>query len=75
MPVAGEKLSFDELLLKLTRLANATDRQKFLARHRDLVSAKIVEQLAPLVVDRIRVDAQEALRLAEAVVLIARTRP
>src|SRR5882762_8904295 len=75
MPLAGEKLSLDELLPKLTRLANTTDRQKFLARHRNLVSAKIVEQLAPLVVDRIRVDAQEALRLAEAVVLIARKLP
>jgi CHAT domain-containing protein/tetratricopeptide (TPR) repeat protein len=75
MPVAGEKLSLDELLPKLTRLANNSARQKFLARHRDLVGAKIVEQLAPLVVDRIRVDAQEALRLAEAVVLIARKLP
>ena len=72
MPVAGEKLSLDELLPKLTRLENTSDRQKFLARHRNLVSTKIVEQLAPLVVDRIRVDAQEALRIAEAVVLIAR---
>jgi hypothetical protein len=74
MPVAGEKFSLDELPPKLTRLANTSDRQKFLARHRNLVSTKIVEQLAPLVVDRIRVDAQEALRLAEAVVLIARRR-
>ena len=75
MPVAGENPSLDELLSKLTRLANTSDRQKFLARHRDLVDTKIVEQLAPLVVDRIRVDAQEALRIAETVVLIARKLP
>jgi len=35
MSVAGEKLSLDELLPKLTRLANNSARQNFLARHRD----------------------------------------
>jgi CHAT domain-containing protein len=72
MPVARERLSLNDLLPELARLANDSDRQKFLARHHNLVNAKVVEQLAPLVVDKIRVDAQEALRLAEAVVLIAR---
>jgi hypothetical protein len=67
--------SRDELLSKLTRLANTSDRQKFLARHRNLVSAKILEKLPPLVVDKIRAEAWEALGFAEAVVLIARTRP
>ncbi len=72
MPVAREKLSLNELLPELMQLANDSARQKFLARHRNLLSAKVVEQLAPLVVDKIRVDAREALRLAETVVLIAR---
>jgi hypothetical protein len=57
MRVAGEKLSLDELLPKLTRIANTSDRQKFLARHQNLVRTIIVEQLAPLVVDRIRAEA------------------
>jgi len=72
MPVAREKLSLNELLPKLTRLANDLDRQKFLARHPNLLHANVIKQLAPLVVDRIRLDAREALRLAETVVLIAR---
>src|SRR6267143_717183 len=71
MPVARKKLSLNELLPKLMRLANDSDRLKFLARHRNLLRPKVVEQLAPLVVDKIRVDSREALRLAETVVLIA----
>jgi tetratricopeptide (TPR) repeat protein len=73
MPVAREKLSLNDLLPELTLLANDADRRKFLARHRNLVRAKVVQELAPLVVDKIRVDAREALRLAEAVLLIARS--
>jgi CHAT domain-containing protein/Tfp pilus assembly protein PilF len=73
MPVAREKLSLNDLLPELTLLANEADRRKFLARHRNLVRAKVVQELAPLVVDKIRVDAREALRLAEAVLLIARS--
>src|SRR6266404_265418 len=71
MPVARKKLSLNELLPKLMRLANDSDRLNFLARHRNLLRPKVVEQLAPLVVDKIRVDSREALRLAEIVVLIA----
>src|SRR6266436_5687774 len=71
MPVARKKLSLNELLPKLMRLSNDSDRLKFLARHRNLLRPKVVEQLAPLVVDKIRVDSREALRLAEIVVLIA----
>jgi CHAT domain-containing protein/Tfp pilus assembly protein PilF len=73
MPVAREKLSLNDLLPELTRLANDADRRTFLARHRNLVRAKVVQELAPLVVDKIRVDTREALRLAEAVLLIARS--
>src|SRR3989475_11951870 len=71
IPVARKKLSLNELLPKLMRLPNDSDRLKFLARHRNLLRPKVVEQLAPLVVDKIRVDSREALRLAETVVLIA----
>jgi len=70
--VARQKISLKKLLPELTRLENDADRRKFLSRHPMLVRAKVVEQLAPLVVDTIRVDAREALRLAQTVVLIAR---
>src|SRR6266705_2466014 len=72
IPVARQKISLKKLLPELTRLENDADRRKFLSRHPMLVRAKVVEQLAPLVVDTIRVDAREALRLAQTVVLIAR---
>ena len=72
IPVARQKISVNKLLPELTRLENDADRRKFLSRHPMLVRAKVVEQLAPLVVDAIRVDPREALRLAQTVVLIAR---
>jgi CHAT domain-containing protein/tetratricopeptide (TPR) repeat protein len=61
-----------QVLPELTQLDRDADRQKFLSKHRALVSQDVVEDLAPLVVKKIRVDAREALRLAESVVLIAR---
>src|SRR5216683_5392805 len=72
MPVAREMVSLNELLPNLLRLAEDSDRQEFLARYPYLLRASVVQQLGPLVVDKIQVDAREALRLAESVVLIAR---
>jgi len=72
MPAAGDKASSDQLLSELTRLENDEDRQSFLSRHPTLVRPNVVEELAPLVVKQIRLDARNALRLAEGVVLIAR---
>jgi CHAT domain-containing protein/Tfp pilus assembly protein PilF len=72
MPVAGEADWFDGLLAELTQLQSDADRQKFLSSHPRLVRARVLKQLAPLVVKQIRVDTRGALHLAEAVVLIAR---
>ena len=71
MPVAGDQMSFKELLPELTRLENDEDRQALLSRHPALVCTEVVEELAPLVVKQIRTDPREGLRLAEAAVLIA----
>ncbi|HWC19754.1 MAG TPA: CHAT domain-containing protein [Terriglobales bacterium] len=57
---------------QLLQLEINSDRQEFLTRHPSLRRAAVVERLAPLVVKKIRVDAHEALRLAEALLLIAR---
>ena len=60
------------LLRQLLQLESNPDRQDFLQRHRKLLHADVVERFAPLVVQKIRVDVREALRLAEAMLLIAR---
>jgi CHAT domain-containing protein len=72
MAVARQKIENDELLSALMRCRNEVEREEFLSRNSSLVDPKIVEELAPLVVKKIRVDAREALDLAEAVVQIAR---
>ena len=60
-----------ELTAQLAQLPAEAARRKFLARHRGLVHKTTVEQLAELVVERVRVSTQEALHLAEAAILIA----
>src|SRR5260370_12521763 len=72
IPVARQKISLKKLLPELTRLENDADLRKFLSRHPMLVRPKAVEQLAPLVVDTIRLDALGAFRLAQTPVLTAR---
>src|SRR5260370_552758 len=47
-------------------------RRKFLAGQKSLIRQEIVEQLAQLVVQKVRVSTQEALYFAEAAVLIAK---
>ena len=72
MAVARQKLENNELLLALMACKSDLDRENFLSRHPSLIDPKVVDELAPLVVKKIRVDAREALQLAEATVLIAR---
>jgi CHAT domain-containing protein/Tfp pilus assembly protein PilF len=70
MPTAI-KISKEELLDQLASVESDSERRKFLASHKELVHTEAVKQLADLVVEKIRVDTKEALRLAEAAVLIA----
>ncbi len=60
------------LLLEFARLSGAASRNKFLKHHRSLLRAGIVTELAQTVRERVRVDTQQALQLAEAAEAIAR---
>ena len=62
----------EALLAELAALADDSLRQKFLARHRTHARHESVEQLARMVVEKVRVDTREALRLADAAQSIAR---
>src|SRR3981189_3628367 len=76
MPATLRKNSRDALIAELGQLSLDADRRRFLARHKTLVRKEVVEQLAQLVVEKVRVSTREALPLAEAAVLIAkRLRP
>jgi len=72
MPAILTKNSSDALMAELRQLSNEPARRKFLAKHKSLIRQEIVEQLAKLVVQKVRVSTQEALHLAEAAVLIAK---
>ncbi|MGB2591875.1 MAG: CHAT domain-containing tetratricopeptide repeat protein [Candidatus Acidiferrum sp.] len=72
MPTALKKTSREDLLAQLGRLENESDRLKFLSRHKALIRGEVLKQLADLVLEKIRIDTHEALRLAEAAVLIGR---
>lgn len=72
MPAAADKILLEKLLFQLGRLETEAHRRKFLSRHKKLVCTEVVKQLAILVVEKVRVDTKEALRLAEAALLIAR---
>jgi CHAT domain-containing protein/tetratricopeptide (TPR) repeat protein len=72
MPAAPRKNSSEALLAELGQLSSESARRKFLAKHKKLLRSEIVEQLARLVVQRVRVSTQEALHLAEVAVLIAK---
>jgi CHAT domain-containing protein len=71
MPSAATKSSRGELLSKLAKLEKDSDRRKFLTRHKTLVRSEVVKQLTTLVLEKIRVNTQEALRIADAGLLIA----
>jgi CHAT domain-containing protein/tetratricopeptide (TPR) repeat protein len=72
MPATLRKNSNDTLMAELGQLSGEPERRKFLAQHKKLIRQEIVEQLAQLVVQKVRVSTQEALHLAEAAVLIAK---
>jgi CHAT domain-containing protein len=67
-----KKMSVDLLIGELAQLSSEPARRKFLAEHKALIRQKTVEQLAELVVQKVRVSTQEAFHLAEAAVLIAK---
>jgi CHAT domain-containing protein/tetratricopeptide (TPR) repeat protein len=70
MPTAVKTNPAEELLLQLSRADTDQERLKFLAKHGELLRSEVVKQLADLVLEKIRVDTKEALRLAEAAVFI-----
>jgi CHAT domain-containing protein/tetratricopeptide (TPR) repeat protein len=72
MPAALKKKSIDMLIGELGQLPSEPARRKFLAEHKTLIRQETVEQLARLVVQKVRVSTQEAFHLAEAAVLIAK---
>jgi CHAT domain-containing protein/tetratricopeptide (TPR) repeat protein len=72
MPAILTKNPSDALMAELGQLSSEPERRKFLAKHKSLIRQEIVEQLAKLVVQRVRVSTQEALHLAEGAVLIAK---
>src|SRR5882724_10834294 len=72
MPTMVKKAPPEELFSQLAKLETDSARRKFLARHAALARGEVVERLAKLVVERVRVDTREALHLAEAAVLIGK---
>ena len=68
---ARKTKSQEELLAELARSSDEAGRKKFLRRHPRLLQAEVVERLGDLVRERLRVDRQEALRLAEAALAIS----
>jgi CHAT domain-containing protein len=68
---AVSKVSEAEMASELGNLQSEADRRKFLSRHKSLLRSQVVKRLAPLVVERIRVDAKQALLLSEGTLLIA----
>jgi len=72
MPVSESKRSLDKLISELAKIDTDVARRKFLTRHRSLLRSEVVGQLAPMVVEKVRIDIRQALHLAEAAVLIAR---
>ena len=71
MPATAQRNSRQELLSELGRLETEPLRRRFLSRHKTLLRPEVVKQLADLVLEKIRVDTKEALRLADAGLLIA----
>ncbi|HEV2102685.1 MAG TPA: CHAT domain-containing protein [Candidatus Acidoferrum sp.] len=72
MPPSRPKISSEELVVQLGELSTDAARRKFLAKHKKLFRQSTIEQLAKLVVQRVRVSTNEALHLAEAAILIAK---
>ena len=61
----------ERLLFELGGLPDAASREKYLNRHPALLKADVITQLTEMVRERVRVDTQQALGLAEAAMAIA----
>ena len=72
MPAVLQRNPSDALFARIGRLENEAAREQFFTQRKSLLRKDIVEQLARLVVQKVRVSTQEALHLAEAAVLIAK---
>jgi CHAT domain-containing protein len=72
MPATRTKIPIESRLAELGQLSSDTARRKFLAKHPKLIRQSTIEQLAQLVVQRVRVSTKEALQLAEAAIAIAK---
>ncbi|HXM97337.1 MAG TPA: CHAT domain-containing protein [Candidatus Dormibacteraeota bacterium] len=72
MPGILKRNPSDALFARIGRLDNDVARAQFFTQRKSLLRQDIVEQLARLVVQKVRVSTQEALHLAEAAVLIAK---
>src|ERR1700682_900254 len=72
MPTVVKNVSVQELFSQLEQLESEPARRRFLSRHKELARPEVLTQLSALVLEKIRVNAREALRLADAALLIAR---
>src|SRR6267378_2570290 len=66
------KKTSGSLIAGMGQLSTDIERRNFLAKHPKLISQSTIEELAQLVVQRVRVSTKEALHLAEAAMLIAK---
>ncbi len=64
MPAPRTKVPVEVQIAELGQLSTDAARRKFLAKHSKLVHQSTIEQLAQLVVQRVRVSTNEALQLA-----------
>jgi CHAT domain-containing protein len=72
MPATRTKIATESRIAELGQLSSDAARREFLAKHPKLIHQSTIEQLAQLVVQRVRVSTKEALHLAEAAILIAK---
>lgn len=61
----------NQLLEELAAFAEESSRREFLSRHPALTCSQIVVELTDLVRERVRIDVQQALNMADAAILIA----
>ncbi len=71
-PSPASTIPSDKLFIALAQFKNQARRQKYLKRHPNFYQPEAVTRLAQIVVESIRKDTQQAMRLAECGVLIAR---
>jgi len=69
---AGRSASVDGAIAQLAEISDTAGRKQFLGRHRWLLQAHVVETLDEAVRERVRVNLDQALCLAEAALQIAR---